>query len=124
MSDESVDPTREQIEALAASPDSGPVVMLNLLAFREGGREHYRSYMAAAKRALEEVGGRVVLMGKAAQPFIGPPDERWDEVLVVRYPSRAAFLTMLSLDYYRDALAHRRNALSRTRLIPVDLEPR
>jgi uncharacterized protein (DUF1330 family) len=77
--------------------------------------------MAAAQRAVKEVGGHVVLMGEAAEPFIGPSDERWDEVLIVRYPSRAAFLKMLSLDYYRDALVHRRNALLRTRIFPLSL---
>lgn len=122
LTDECIEPTREQIEALAASPDRGPVTMLNLLAFREGGREHYRAYAAVAQRAVREVGGSVVLVGKAAAPFIGPSGERWDEVLIVRYPSREAFLKMLSLDYYREALVHRRNALLRTRLIPISAE--
>ncbi|HUN30082.1 MAG TPA: DUF1330 domain-containing protein [Alphaproteobacteria bacterium] len=117
--DDIVEPTRDQLQAFAACPDEGPVTMLNLLAFREGGREHYRAYLAVAHRAVEEVGGSVVLFGRASEPFIGPPDERWDEVLIVRYPSRTAFLRMLSFDYYRDALVHRRNALQRSRIFPL-----
>ncbi|HTU69959.1 MAG TPA: DUF1330 domain-containing protein [Candidatus Baltobacteraceae bacterium] len=120
--DDIVEPTGDQLRALAASPDDGPVMMLNLLAYREGGREHYRAYMAVAQRALKEVGGSVVLFGRASEPFIGPPDERWDEVLIVRYPSRAAFLRMLSFDYYRDSLVHRRNALQRTRIFPLTVD--
>jgi uncharacterized protein (DUF1330 family) len=122
--DEIVDPTPEQLSKLACAPDHGPVTMLNLLAFRPGGRDRYRAYMAVARRAVEEVGGRVVLLAECAEPFIGPGDERWDEVLIVRYPSRAAFLRMLSFDYYRNALEHRRNGLLRTRLIPMSTDPR
>ncbi len=117
--DDIIDPTRDQLQALAASPDDGPVTMLNLLAFREGGREHYRVYMAVAQRAVAEVGGSVLLFGRASPPLIGPPDERWDEVLIVTYPNRAAFLRMLSFDYYREALMLRRNALARTRIYPL-----
>lgn len=122
--DEIVDPSREQLEHLASQPDDVPVTMLNLLAFRDGGREHYRAYMAVAQRALQEVGGRVILMGSASEAFIGPPGERWDDVLIVRYPSRAAFLRMLSLDYYQESLVHRRNALLRTRIFPLSTDPR
>jgi len=117
--DDIIEPTGDQLRALAGCPDEGPVTMLNLLAFREGGREQYRVYMTVAQRAVKEVGGSVVLFGRAYEPFIGPSDERWDEVLIVRYPNRAAFLRMLSLDYYREALVHRRNALRRTRIYPL-----
>lgn len=122
--DLSVEPTREQLEALAQSPDDGPVLMLNLLAFRPGGRERYRSYMTVAQRALDEVGATVALFAQAHEPFIGPQDETWDEVLIVRYPNRQAFLRMLSLDYYREALEHRREALARTRIFPLSLGAR
>lgn len=119
MSDGVIDPTHEQLAALAAAADEGPVLMLNLLTFREDGRAHYRRYMAVAQRAVAEVGGSLVLMGAAAAPFIGPQDDTWDEVLIVRYPSREAFLRMLSFDYYREALVHRTNALRRSRIYPL-----
>ena len=42
----SLEPTPEQIEALAARPADQPVVMINLLQFRaDGGRQSYLRYM-------------------------------------------------------------------------------
>ncbi len=114
-----VDPTREQLAALAAVKSDDPVIMLNLLAYREDGREYYRRYLIAAQRAVDEVGGSLMLLAEASAPFIGPRDETWDDVLMVRYPSRAAFLRVLTFDYYRAALEDRSRALLRTRIYPL-----
>jgi len=99
--------------------DGVTVVMLNLLAFRpEGGRERYEEYGAAVAPLLEEVGGRIVLLGEAASPLIG--DGSWDLVLLVEYPSRQAFLDMVASPEYR-AIEHLRSeALSRSELHPLD----
>ena len=36
-----ITPNLDQFQALAAAPDEGPVVMLNLLKFKPGGAESY-----------------------------------------------------------------------------------
>ena len=41
----------------------------------------------------------------------------WDEVLVVRYPSRRHFLAMMADATYREALRHRYAGLERTVLL-------
>jgi uncharacterized protein (DUF1330 family) len=48
---------------------------------------------------------------------IAPKDEQWDLLLLVRYPSAAAFLSMLSDPEYKAATVHRSAALSDSRLI-------
>lgn len=124
-----VDPIAAQLPAILASlPVDTPVVMLNLLRFREraqyrdgasgcSGREAYARYSAVAIRKLAEIGAKPVFMAKAAAALIAPPEERWDEVLLVRYPSVAAFSAMLAMPDYRAATAHRTAALDDARLI-------
>lgn len=42
-------------------------------------------------------------MGQVALSLIAPQDEQWDDVVLVQYPSRAAFLGMLQLEEYKAA---------------------
>ena len=66
---------------------------------------------------IEERGGRVIWAGHADQILIGDPAEEWDQVLLVEYPSRAAFLDMVSQPAYQDAHQHRESGLERTIVI-------
>lgn len=124
-----VDPIGGQLpELLESLPRDTPIVMLNLLKFNEiakyrdgeqecSGRKAYQRYAEVALQKVREVGGRVVFMGTAKASIIGPDEERWHEVLLVRYPSAAAFESMLSMKDYRTATRHRTAALEDARLI-------
>jgi uncharacterized protein (DUF1330 family) len=98
--------------------DGGPVVMLNLLRFRpEGGQERYAEYGAAVAPLLEKVGGRIVFAGEPSAPLLG--EEGWDLVALVEYPSRQAFLEMVSSPGY-EAIGHlRTEALTTGELHPM-----
>jgi len=117
-----ITPNRDQFTALASAPDDGPVVMLNLLKFkdradgsqRETGAEAYRQYGDAAVAMIEERGGKVIWAGHADQILIGDPTEDWDQVLLVQYPSRAAFIDMVTQPEYEEAHTHRESGLERT----------
>ena len=125
-----ITPNADQFRALAAAPDDEPVVMLNLLKFKqassadakETGEEAYRSYGDAAVQMIEARGGSVIWAGRADQLLIGDPADDWDQVLLVQYPSRAAFLDMVSQPEYQDAHQHRESGLERT--IVVACTPR
>ena len=92
-----------------AGPD-GPVVMLNLLKFREqanypagsphapcSGAEAYRRYQTAFVENVGDVSrAEVVWEGKIDRPFIGDASQDWDKCLLVRYPSRQHFLAMMA----------------------------
>ncbi|TWT17171.1 DUF1330 domain-containing protein [Luteimonas wenzhouensis] len=121
-----------QLEVLASLPEGKPVVMLNLLRFRDraayddpgeacSGREAYRRYSEGSLRAISAVGGRVIFSGRAHASLIAPSDETWDQVFLVRYPSAAAFRTMLSMPEYQASVRHRAAALADSRLVPVTL---
>jgi uncharacterized protein (DUF1330 family) len=99
--------------------EDGPVVMLNLLAFRvEGGRDRYEEYGAAVAPLLERAGGRIVFLGQPASVLLG--EDSWDLVILVEYPSRQAFLDMIGSAEYQ-AIGHlRTEALARGELHPMD----
>jgi uncharacterized protein (DUF1330 family) len=128
----SIEPTPAQFERLAASPEEGPVVMINLLRFKAvadgidaadgiSGAEAYARYGAAAQRFLDAVGGKLLLAVAATESVIGPEEGEWDLVLAVRYPSRQAFLQMVSDPGYLAIHAHRAAALADSRLIAGNL---
>ncbi len=131
MSD--VEPTRQQLEAFAKGDMKQPLAMLNLLRFKEvatydpgdkeakrSGAEAYALYGAVAQQKVREVGGDFIYVGPAQQTFIGPSDVKWDMMALVYYPSREAFLRMVSMPDYQAATKHRRAGLAATRLIQCD----
>jgi uncharacterized protein (DUF1330 family) len=121
-----VHPTTDQIQRLADSGDSEPVIMLNLLRFKDHadgidqgitGAEAYERYSTATEPFLQAVGGRVLMAITPEQSVIGPPDGEWDLVALVEYPSRAKFLEMAMDPDYRKIHTHREAALQDSRLI-------
>jgi uncharacterized protein (DUF1330 family) len=107
------------IKRLLERAGDGPVVMLNLLAFKpDGGAERYAEYAQAVAPLLEGVGGRVLFAGAAGEAVIG--EAGWDVIALAEYPSRQAFLDMTSAPEY-EAIAHlRTEALERSELHPMD----
>ena len=113
--------------------------MVNLLRFREiadysgtpelapaspiSGRTAYDRYVAHTRPLLEATGGSVTFMGDGGHVFVGPPDERWDLVMLVRQSSIEAFFAFASDDAFLAGAGHRTAALLDSRLIPVAERP-
>ena len=122
-----VDPDREQFEAFKALPRDLPVMMLNLLRFREKaayddgrdvtGAEAYAAYGRDSAPIFRRVGGEIIWRGKPEVMLIGPANKRWDLVFVARYPTAGAFLEMVTDPDYREAVRHRQAAVLDSRLI-------
>ncbi|MCV6979019.1 DUF1330 domain-containing protein [Mycolicibacterium pulveris] len=92
--------------------------MINLLRFADGGRDAYLRYVRGAGPHLQRVGGAVRYAGTAPAQVIGDGTEPWwDAILVVEYPSPAAFLDMVTNEEYLKIHEHRANALERGDLI-------
>jgi uncharacterized protein (DUF1330 family) len=131
--DRSIDPMADQVRALRDAPDGGPITMVNLLKFRAqaryedgneapcSGRDAYARYKHAFTETVGAVSqAQVLYQGPVQQVFIGragQPEADWDEVLIVRYPSRRHFLAMMADPTYREALRHRYAGLERTVLL-------
>src|SRR5712692_7462411 len=67
----------------------GPLVLVQLLRFAEGGRDRYLEYSAAAQRILTRVGAHGLYGGECTEQLLATGGN-WDAVVLVRYPSRAA----------------------------------
>jgi len=96
-------------------PDDGPVVMVNLVRLRErasdgngSGWDAYRRYSQAVMPVIKGVGASVLWGGHVEGPSVGDlGDGRWDWVVLVHYPSRAAFLAMMTSQEYAEANVER-----------------
>lgn len=126
-----IDPTRDSVMRFAQTlPADTPVVMLNLLRFRElaadesgrTGREAYAEYTRQVLPILASLGAQPIWQGRAQCAVIAPAEEAWDEVLLVKYPHKEAFLQMIRSPEYRAIVQHRTAALFDARLIAT-LEP-
>jgi len=58
-------------------------------------------------------------MGDGGAFFVGPEDERWDLVLLVRQASVDAFFAFATDEGYLAGIGHRTAALEDSRLLPV-----
>jgi len=117
-------PNKKQFAELIDAPDDEPVVMLNLLKFKaeaddagSTGASEYAKYGDSVVQMVEDRGGKVLWMGRADQILIGDPSEGWDSVALVEYPSRKAFIDMVTTPEYETAHEHRESGLERTVLI-------
>jgi uncharacterized protein (DUF1330 family) len=109
-----VDPTGNDLKAYLAEDPGGPVVMLNLLRFKtDGGRESYDRYSRALVEEghLARVGGELLYAGDGSTALVAEDGQAWDAVLVVRYPSRAAFAQMVADPDYQKVTHLRTEAL-------------
>ena len=100
-------------------PDAGPVVMVNLVRFRErsldgdgSGFDAYVRYSKADMPLLKRVGGAVLWAGRVEGAALGDlGEDRWDWVAIAHYPSRAAFLSMMTSPEYAAANIDRENGV-------------
>jgi uncharacterized protein (DUF1330 family) len=133
-----ITPTREQFSEFAHGTRDGEVVMLNLLHFArpegdvtdagEAGTEGasagaaaYRNYTDEVVKMVEARGGRLVWSGRPEHVLIGDPNaDAWDLVALVSYPSRAAFVDMVTSPAYSEAHVHRERGLDRTVLLACE----
>ena len=129
-----ITPTREQFTEFAHDSRDGEVVMINLLHFAppegagnaEGadaetaGVHAYRDYSDQVVKMVEARGGRVIWIGRPEHVLIGDADDDWDLVALVSYPSRAAFVDMVTSPSYEKAHEHRARGLDRTVLLACE----
>jgi len=122
-----IDGNPVEFAAFAMDANEGPVVMINLLKFREEsadgngtGAEAYARYAELAGPIVERHGGQLVFSGQAGEHLIGDTDYDWDMVLLVSWPRRQNLLDLVEDGDYEEIAHHRLNALERTMLIALD----
>jgi uncharacterized protein (DUF1330 family) len=118
-----LEPTPEQFSALPARPGDAPVVMVDLLKFKQpGGLERYLQYGQGVAPHLERVGAKIRYGGAAPTVVIGDGERPWwDAIVIVGYPSPAAFIEMVTDADYPKVHEHRAAALERGDLIATSM---
>jgi len=115
-----IEPESGDLERFLASDDKRPFVLAQLLRLAEGGREKYLQYSAAAQPIARSFGAQVLYAGECVAPLLAAPGQAWDGIVVLRYPSRAAYVSMQRDPKYQ-AIEHlRREALREDMLLPMD----
>lgn len=141
-----ITPTREQFTKFAHGTRDGEVVMINLLHFARSddktetetetkaadnaedkdastgsGAGAYREYSDQVVKMVEARGGKVIWTGRPEHVLIGDSDgDDWDLVALVSYPSRSAFIDMVTSPKYEQAHTHRERGLDRTVLLACE----
>jgi uncharacterized protein (DUF1330 family) len=124
----SIGPNTDALADMAAANPDEPVVMLNLLRFREvaesgrgvdgmSGRDAYRVYGERFAELGQSHGGAPIWVGEALRSIIGA--EQWDMVLLVRYPTRRQFVEMVRDPAYQKIAPIRAAALADSRLVEL-----
>ncbi len=108
-----------QIEKLMEPGPQGPIVMVNLLKFKEKaqyedgretdltGRDAYMIYAKAVAELLKEYGGRVLFVADVTHLTLGQVEDLWDEVALAEYPNRGAMVAMSTSKAFQEIAVHR-----------------
>ena len=130
-----LEPIQESGRAFLLRNISGSVVMLNLLRFRDradysatphlappepiSGSAAYQLYIEHTLPHLRQAGGELIFQGQGGNFLIGPANECWDAVMLVRQRSVRDFIAFASNPDYLAGMGHRVAALEDSRLHPL-----
>jgi len=135
------EPTEAQIAMLQSLPAQEPVAALNLFQFHDRasyspddpeygtadaditGREAYAKYATIAGKSISAIGGRVVFSTAVDQVMIGASDPKWDVSAIMYFPTRAAFMEMLTNPEFQSASRHRKAALENHYMVHLKGDP-
>ncbi|MBZ2168198.1 DUF1330 domain-containing protein [Marinobacter sp. F4216] len=92
-------------KVLAETPKDQPIVMLDPKRFADHKRQSsypertapppVQTDIQKAADCVKTVGAEVVWWGSGCEALIAPPDDPSDQVVLVRYPSIAAYMAMI-----------------------------
>ena len=123
-----IDSNPEALVAMGNADPIQPIVILNMLRFRENalegfgvdgmsGRDAFMRYGQMNAEDDVTYGAEPIWVGPAHNTIIG--DEKWDLVLLVRYPSRQHFIDKLNDAVYLESAQVRAAALEDSRAIEL-----
>lgn len=125
MTMRSTEPTKSQLDEIAASDPDVAFDMINLLKYRDvaryesalesakgrTGREAYNEYGKVVLPKIRALGGSLAYRGSCNHLFVGDESQHYDEIIIVHYPSRSAYLDMFNSSEYQAAIVHRKAGL-------------
>jgi uncharacterized protein (DUF1330 family) len=126
-----INPDEQQLRALLASGEDGPLQFVNLLSYHsdarypEGhdlagaglsGADAYGRYGAVALDHVVRRGGTLILYNDVLQVLIGQTGP-WDQIAIMQYPGIDAFVDMIRDPDYQAGLVHRDAGLAETAIL-------
>ena len=133
--EQKLEPSEDQLAKLMSLPTETPLAVLNLFEFNDAaryrpgdpefgtkaadvsGQEAFHRYSEIAGPFIQDLGGRVAVQAPAEQVLIGPENANWHLAAIMYFPSRGAFLNMLSDTDFQKASRHRKAALKNHSMI-------
>ena len=110
--------TEEQMAKIKAYPKDTPLVMINIIKFKdrtengnETGKEAYARYFRNAKPFIAQSNAKLIWKGVVATTVIGDSKNEPDMVFLVEYPTVDHFLKMVSDPDYQKITNDRNIAL-------------
>ena len=134
-------PTEEQIATLQSLPMDTPIAALNLFKLNEraqyrpedpefgtpdadvSGREAFDRYLAKAGAMLQNLGGRTVFASSIEQVMMGPDALDFDLAAVMYFPTRSAFVAMMSDPDFQSSARHRYAGLAKHNMMHLAGDP-
>jgi uncharacterized protein (DUF1330 family) len=132
-----ISPDPERLRTFVQADPAAGFAMLNLNQLRERasyppdaaedpestGADAYRRYSLAVTPEIMRRGGTLLFAGEPIGSVVGAAgdtlDEPWQQLVLVHYPSRRAFASMLADTGFRAATRHRVAALERAIVLPT-----
>jgi len=119
------EPTETQLRKITETDQESSFDMINLIKYRptaiyesaadnaigRSGREAYQEYGLVAFPKIIGMGGSLVYKGTCDHQFVGDESQNYDDLIIVRYPSRRAYLEMFNSTEYQEAIKHRQAGL-------------
>lgn len=131
-----LNPSDEAAKQLFSKSIQGELIMLNLLRFKDvadysnakdiapinpiSGKEAYQIYIEKTLPLLKKSGGEISFLGKCESFFIGPSEEKWDLIMLIKQKSLADFLAFATDPDYLKIIGHREAAIVDSRLLPSE----
>ncbi len=99
-----------------AERSSAPFVMVDFIDFTDvaGHQRDLDEYTEPAMEVVAEAGGRLLWQGRVKRVIAGRPDDLWDALVLVGYPSRQRFIDMVTSQAYREVASVRSQAVRRS----------
>jgi len=85
-------------------PGQGPVLMLNMIKFRDK-KVYFEQYIPAFNQVVQQLGIEgvtVKLVSEVVANIVADEHEQWDEIVLVEYPSAEAFATIAQSEIYHE----------------------
>lgn len=105
----------------------GPVLMLNLLKFKDE-KHYFEQYLPAFNKVVEKLGisgVKVTLKSNVIANIVAPENASWDAIALVEYPSAEAFKTIVESDVFQQlAEPHRAAATADIQLYMTRISQR